>query len=152
MIESYGVNAEKMSYVGIDPGVHTGWALIDQGGKLLGSGTFDEDTLYAGLDKLVRGCHRSNRAVTVVVERMPPGHMGDLAQRLERVRQLIAEVVTETYELPTAYVTPGEWKRSRVAKITRWPEPFATQHAEDAATMALYYADKVKRQAAKEKP
>lgn len=149
MIETYGVNAEKLTYVGIDPGVTTGWAMIDQGGKLLGSGDLFEDTLYAGLDEIIRRCHHGRRAVKIVMERMPPGRMGELAQRLEHVRQLINELVFDVYELPVALVSPGEWKNSRVAKIVRWPEPFRSQHAQDAATMALYYADKEKRNAAR---
>lgn len=147
MIDSYGINAEKMAYLALDPGITTGWALLDQGGKLLGHGTFTEDNVYDGVDKLIRGSHRGSRAVHVVIERMPPGSMGDLAQRLERVRSLISEVVTDIYELPVTYVAPGEWKNSRVAKITRWPDTFGTAHEYDAATMALYVADKEKRHA-----
>lgn len=149
MIEGYGVNAEKTCYLGIDPGVTTGWALIDQGGKLLGQGHFAEDQVYDGLDRLIRGCHRGARVIRVVVEKMPPGHMGDLAQRLERVRQLIDMIVIDVFELPVVLIAPGEWKRSRVANNVRWPEPFKSQHAQDAATMALYYADKEKREKAK---
>lgn len=149
MIETYGVNAEKCCWIGLDPGVTTGWALIDRGGKLLGSGEFTEDQVYEGVDRLIRGCHRGSRAVRIVIERMPPGMMGDLAQRLERVRSLIREVVDDVYELPITYVTPGEWKQSRVAKITRWPKPFSSQHAEDAATMTLYAADKEMRNASR---
>jgi hypothetical protein len=149
MDPTYGINAEKTSWLGLDPGVTTGWALLDQGGKLLGSGTFDESQVFEGVDRLIRGCHRGARSVHVVVEKMPPGSAGRLSERLERVRSLIFELVTDVYELPVTHVPPGEWTNSRVAKITRWPQPFRTDHEHDAATMALYTMDKEKRSAAR---
>jgi predicted RNase H-like nuclease (RuvC/YqgF family) len=145
VIESYGVNAEATTWLGIDPGVTTGWALVDRGGNLVGFGELAEHDLRAGLDEVVRGCHRAARRVEVVIEKMPPGEVGRLSDRLAAVRATIAEVVTETYELPIHMVRPTEWKTSRVAKITRWPRPFSSQHAQDAATMALYKMDKEQR-------
>ncbi len=146
-METYGINARGTSYLGLDPGVTTGWAIIDKAGQLVGQGDFDEEVLEEGLDELVRGIHRSQRKIVVVIERMPPGSAGKLSRKLERVRGAINRVIREVYDLPTIPVGPGEWKQSRVAKITRWPDPFKSDHARDAATMALYIADKEKRRA-----
>lgn len=147
MIESYGINGEYHVWLGLDPGITTGWALVGDDCKLLASGTFDENTVYEGLDKLIRGLHRSDRTLTTVVERMPrTGGMGELAQRLERVRGLISEVTDEVYDLPTfGTVAPGEWKTSRVAKTTKVPDTARTQHERDAYLMTCYAIDKEQR-------
>lgn len=144
MIDSYGVNGEQHVWLGIDPGLTTGWALVADDAKILGTGTFTEDGLFEGLDKIIRGGHRSGRTMTVVIEKMPgTGGMSDLAQRLERVRQIITELVEEVYDLPTTVIPPGEWKTSRIAKLAK---PKAkTQHERDAAVMTAYAISKESR-------
>ncbi len=137
MIETYGANGGKHVWLGLDPGISTGWAIVGDDTKVLGRGVFSEDQVYGGLDELVRGIHRSECAVTAVIEKMPgTGKMSDLQQRLERVRRLITEIIEEVYEIPTVLISPGEWKTSRVARTTH---PNAkTQHEIDASLIALY--------------
>jgi predicted RNase H-like nuclease (RuvC/YqgF family) len=149
MIETYGINARGTVWLGLDPGVTTGWALIDKGGKLVGHGELVEENLDDGLDQIIRGCHRAQRKVKVVIEKMPPGEVGRLSDRLAAVRAVVDDLVGAVYELPVVRVSPGEWKNSRVAKIVRWTEKFSSQHARDAATMALYAMDKEKRNASR---
>lgn len=134
---SYGINGGEHAWVGIDPGITTGWAVLADDGRPHGHGTFVEENVYDGLDLLIRGLHRAGLHVTAVVEQMPGvGKMSDLQQRLERVRQIVTEIVEEVYDLPVIYVAPGEWKTSRVAKLAR---PKArTQHERDAIVMTAY--------------
>ena len=146
MIDSYGINGRQHAWIGLDPGITTGWAVLADDGKVYGHGTFVEENVFEGLDKLVRGMHRTARSVTIVVEQMPSaGRMSDLAQRLEHVRGLIDEVISDIYDLPVVYVAPGEWKTSRVARLAK---PKArTQHEKDAIVMTAYAIAKSARRA-----
>jgi predicted RNase H-like nuclease (RuvC/YqgF family) len=145
MIDSYGVNNEYHAWLGIDPGVTTGWALVADDEKVLGHGTLDEDSVKSGLDRLIRGVHGSSRTLTVVVEKMPAaGKMSELASRLERVRRDVSEVVVDVYDLPVQVIPPGEWKTSRVAKTSGRLDA-RTQHERDAITMTRYAIQKEHR-------
>ena len=145
MIDSYGIDAEGHVWVGIDPGITTGWAILSDDGRNIGRGTFVEENLRDGLDELIRGIHRSGMTITAVIERMPPGTQGDLARRLEAVRATVTELICDVYDLPTQFILPGEWKTSRAAK-TATPHPDSkTQHEIDAAMMTLYAIGKALR-------
>lgn len=141
---SYGLTAEYHAWLGLDPGITTGWAVLADDGKVFGHGTFVEENIEEGLDRLVRGMHRSSRRLSVVIEDMPAaGRMGDLAHRLERVRGIIKDIVVEVYDLPVTYVPPGEWKTSRIAKLAS-PKA-STQHEKDAIIMTAYAIAKEQR-------
>lgn len=143
-IDSYGVNGRERVWIGVDPGITTGWCLLTDEGKVLGRGVFVEENLKDGLDQLVRGVHRSARKIEVVVEQMPgAGRMGDLNRRLERVRGVVDEVLVEVYDLPVTYIPPGEWKTSRVAQLAS--PPGDTQHEKDAIVMTAYAIAKRRR-------
>lgn len=146
MIETYGVNNEDHVWLGIDPGVTTGWALVADDGKVLGTGDLVPENIEFGLDKIVRGLHRTSRTITVVIERIPrTGGMGGLARKMEEVLTAIHEVIDEVYDLPVIQVAPGEWKQSRVAAQELGWERGVSQHQKDAAVMARYVADKEQR-------
>jgi predicted RNase H-like nuclease (RuvC/YqgF family) len=152
MDDTYGAYGAQRVWLGIDPGVTTGWALVAHDtGKVLGSGNFSEDDIFAGLDTLVRSMHRGGYVLSVVVERMPAtGGMGSLADRLDYVKRAVRMVVAETYDLPVTTIPPGEWKPSRVArttKFTKTPKRGRTPHERDAIRMALYAIDKENRHA-----
>ena len=140
MTDDYGIRATKHAWLGIDPGVTTGWALVDDSGALQASGNLPEDHLRTGLDDLVRHLHREGLLrLDAVIENMPRvGGMGRLAKRLEDVRRIITEVIEDVYEIPTQRVAPGEWKPSRVARETRFGRGKMTPHERDAARMAMY--------------
>lgn len=136
----------KHAWLAIDPGIATGWVLLDDAGKILGTSVWGTAELRTSLDLLVRTCYTRGIALDAVVERMPPGKMGQLGVKLEAVRRDISLVLTDTYEIPTAYVLPGEWKPSRVARATRFPRHWQgtplTIHQKDALRMGLYVIDK----------
>lgn len=142
----------KHLWLCIDPGITTGWALLDDEGKVKGTSVWGTGELRETLDVLVRANHRAGYALTCVVELMPStGRMGTLGQKLERVRQDIHMVLDETYELPVLMVPPGEWKPSRVAKTThlpaRWQGSALMVHQKDAIRMGRYTIDREKRKA-----
>ncbi len=138
----------------LDPGITTGMALIDSKGELRASTVWGTHELKASLDAMIRALHLTGYSISVVIEKMPPGSYGQLASKLEAVRHDITRVVEETYELPTVYIAPGEWKPSRVAKtatVRTWRfngSPMMT-HQKDAFRMGRYYLDKIQREAYK---
>lgn len=144
MDTSYGINGPREAVIGIDPGITTGWAVIEDGEEK-GSGNLGVDEVKPILDTLVRALHRDGMKLSVVVERMPAsGGMSERARQLERVRADIREVI-DTYELPTVEIAPGEWKTSRVARTTALKRGRYSPHQRDAIRMALYHADKESR-------
>lgn len=145
MIDSYGAHSDKMAWLGIDPGVTTGWALIEDDGKVLGSGNLSEDEVRRGLDTLIRFAHNDGYALRVVVERIPRSGIGHLSNRLSFVNGQVAELTDEVYDLSPIYVTPGEWKQSRVAKTTDLERGKYTPHQRDAIRMTLYTMDRESR-------
>lgn len=144
--EHYGAHADKHAWLGIDPGVTTGWALMTDDGKVAGSGNLVESELKRMLDTIIRAAHGEGYALTAVIERVPrAGGVGKLGHRLDFVVGVVREVVNETYDLPSVVVTPGEWKPSRVAKTQKRPRNKLTQHQWDAIRMTLYVIDRESR-------
>lgn len=140
----------KHMWLCLDPGITTGWALLADDGEVKGTSVWGTDELGSTLDLLIRANHLAGYSLTVVQELMPStGKMGALGQKLERVRQQIALVVEETYELPVVRVAPGEWKPSRIAKTTRVPGRFngapLMVHQKDAIKMGRYVIDRESR-------
>ncbi len=138
----------------LDPGITTGMALIDSNGELRASTVWGTAELKNSLDTMVRALHLTGYNITVVIEKMPPGSYGQLATKLEAVRKDIHRVVEDTYELPCAYIAPGEWKPSRIAKTVevknwRWNGTPMMTHQKDAFRMGRYYLDKIQREAYK---
>jgi hypothetical protein len=128
-----------IAVLGIDPGITTGWAILRLSDrKLLFSGESDEEDVGQQLDYAVRHAHGDGYRIEVVVERMPPGRPGPLAQRLEVVRRSILRVVDETYALKVSWVRPSDWKTSRVAKENRGLRRMS-RHSRDAFLMALFF-------------
>lgn len=143
MNTDYGTRATAHAWLGIDPGITTGWALVSDGGQRLASGNFAAEDVGRELDRLVRHLHREGLALTAVIENMPrAGGMSRLSQQLEDVRRIVTEVIEETYEIPTFRVAPGEWKPSRVARAESFPRGTMTPHERDAVRMALYVRDR----------
>jgi hypothetical protein len=139
MIEGYGTFSTDHVWLGIDPGVTTGIAILDDNGELVGTTQLHAETVGEDLDELIRKIHRADRTIAVVREKIARVGSGALAQTLDQVLRDIHEVVIEVYDLPTHEVTPGEWKPSRVAKQLR-PEldKKLSAHEKDAACMAAY--------------
>lgn len=147
--QHYGAHADKHAWLGIDPGVTTGWALVTDDGKVAGSGNLPENQVKQTLDTLIRAAHGEGYALTAVIERVPrAGGAGRLAHRLDFVVGEVNEVVRETYDLPTVDVMPGAWKTSRVARMMKRPrsrDQKVTQHQWDAIRMTCYVIDREER-------
>lgn len=143
--QHYGAHGSRPVWLGIDPGVTTGWALVEPGPKVIGSGNFAEDDLKHGLDTIIRAAHNEGYALRCVIERVPRSGIGRLAMALQRVGVAVREVVEETYDLDVIEVMPGEWKPSRVAKTTPLKRGKFTPHQRDAIRMTLYTMDREER-------
>ncbi len=126
----------------IDPGITTGWALLDANGDILGTSVWGTAELEVSLDAVIRTAHLSDMTVTVVIERMPPGRLGLLEQKLASVKRTIDRIVRDTYELEVVEVLPGTWKPSRVARTTKVPPTWQGTplmvHQKDAIKMGRY--------------
>lgn len=138
----------RHAYLCLDPGITTGFALLDDEGEILGTTVWGTAELEDALDLVIRTCFTNGIRLTAVIEKMPPGMYGELATKLERVRQIITKLVTDTYEIPTVHVAPGEWKPSRIARTTPLPWRFNNSpviiHQKDAIRMGRYVIEKEK--------
>lgn len=137
----------RHAWLCIDPGITTGWAVLDDDGKVVATSVWGTEELAMSLDLLVRALFTHGFTVTCVIERMPQiGGMGLLGQKLESVRRKITGVVVDTYELAVVSIPPGEWKTSRVAKTREIPWHFAgtkmMEHQKDAIRMGWYAQEK----------
>ena len=132
----------RHGWLAIDPGITTGWALLDDDGDVLGTAVVGTHDVRKTLDTLVRVMYTKGIVLDVIVERMPNvGRMSGLSAQLEFVRKEIAAVI-DTYELRVTLVAPGEWKPSRVARTTqlprKWQGQSLTEHQQDAIRMGRY--------------
>ncbi len=138
------------AYLALDPGITTGWALLDpDSDEILGSSVWGTAELKGTLDLLIRTVFTAGARLTAVIEKMPnTGRMGPLGQKLEQVRRDIYGTITDVYEIPVRVVAPSEWKPSRVARVgkARLPKKFngspLTPHQRDAILMGWYVIDK----------
>lgn len=149
MIDSYGANGDKKAWLGVDPGITTGWCLIDEHWKVVGTGNIPPIAVADSLDTIIRGAHRQGYALSGVIERVPNvGGNSPLSVELDDVIRQVYNVLVEVYDLPTTMPLPGEWKTSRIAKTikpsTLWDGKL-TQHQKDAILMTIYAIDKAAR-------
>lgn len=133
----------------LDPGSTTGWAIFRRRDRaILGMGDLAPDRLGSAIDLLVRGMHRLDYDVVPVVEQMPTpnGVGGSLSVELKFVRRTIDHWLSDVFELDVAYVLPGTWKPSRVARTMvppkTWQGAALSAHQRDALTMGWYFASK----------
>lgn len=143
MIEGYGTFATGHVWLGIDPGLTTGVAILSDEGVLIGSANLHHETVGEDLDELIRRVHRGAHTIDVVQERLPRVGNGSLANTIAAVQQAIYEVTVDIYELPKHEVLPGEWKPSRVAKTFRPTlSKSMSAHEKDAACMTKYVIER----------
>lgn len=125
----------------LDPGVTTGWALVRVRDRaILATGTSDAEDLGEMLDETVRSVHREGYRLLAVVESPPTGrtYLGD---DLDVVQRTVAHWLQGVFGLVPTYITPGEWKPSRVARRDSSRSGISA-HERDAIRMALYYIDR----------
>jgi hypothetical protein len=138
----------KRAWICLDPGITTGWAVLNEKGEVMATSVWGTAEVKDTLDLLVRQVFSAGFTLNAVIERMPPGRFGELGKKLEAVRRDIAHIIDETYAIPTVYVLPGEWKPSRVAKTTKvpgqWKGTPLMVHQKDAIRMGRYVIDRQK--------
>lgn len=124
-----------MTTLSLDPGVTTGWAVLEDDGAVRDTGNWRPEDLKEGLEGIVLKWVPDD----VVVEVFPLAASGQLATTLREVVATITEVLTD-YTLAVDRVTPGVWKTSSVE-----PSPKAidgeklTPHQRDAIRMGRYH-------------
>ena len=134
----------------IDPGITTGWALIDPvRDEILGTSVWGTAELKETLDLLIRKCFTAGMSLEAVIEKMPSvGKTGPLAMKLEAIRREIYGLVQDVYDIPVTVVAPSEWKPSRVARTgkAKLPKKFngspLMPHQRDAILMGRYVIDR----------
>lgn len=132
---------KEMVILGVDPGLTTGWAVIDEVGQILGTGNAAPEDVEEVLDEIIRLAHRNKHVVEVVVERGPLNATGDLSRRLRSVVASIQRVV-DTYEITAHTILPGVWKTSAVGIAPLLEEVNGRKmspHERDATKMARYH-------------
>lgn len=137
----------RHAWLCIDPGITTGWAVLDDDGDIIGTSVWGTAELHDTLDLLVRSMFSAGYRLEVVVEEMPHvGGAGQLAQKLEAIRRDIMHTVQGVYELEVHVVAPGTWKTSRVARTAILPREFEDEplmtHQKDAIKMGLYVIER----------
>lgn len=142
----------KHAWLSIAPGIATGWALVSDDGKLIGTSAWGTHELRESLDLLVRQAFTSGWTITVVLEKMPNlAAMGVFGKKLSRVYADVMHVVGDTYELRTVYVAPSAWPKSTAARAARvpatWQKSPVLPRQRDAIRMAHHALEEVPRAA-----
>ena len=125
-----------------DPGLTTGWAILDYDGMIVQCGNLLEETVLEKnfLRDMVDRLAREYNIAEVIVEEMPPGSPGDRSRRLEAVRQ---KLTTATGLFQVRYVNPSTWKTSRgvltAPRFDRWDDAPVTPHQRDAVGIARWW-------------
>ena len=140
---------KQHAWLCLDPGITTGWAVLDDQGQIMATSVWGTGELKTSLDLLIRQAFTSAYTLDAIIEKMPnTGRMGLLGQKLEKVRRDIMDIVENIYEIPVTFVLPGTWKPSRVARTTKVPGRFnktpLMTHQRDAVKMGRYVIDSVK--------
>lgn len=125
-------------------------AVLDARGNLMAATTWKPDAVRQSLDVLIRTLHVGGYTTHAVVERVPRTEKASpTGVVLGKVSGDIMQLLEETYEIPLVTILPGEWKPSRVARVTKlpptWQEKVFTQHEKDAILMGRYVLDKIHR-------
>jgi hypothetical protein len=124
-------------FVGLDPGITTGYAIVDEGCTLIESGNLlREDLMGSVLADIV--CHPH---ATIIIEDTPIPTRSAMNKELQ-------EIVGDLTRLFPIRVTiaPGVWKQPAIEAlrfpIGSFPKP--TPHQRDAYHLVVYYLMKEK--------
>lgn len=118
-------------YIGIDIGVSTGIAILDEYGELLCSETVKDDA--AGFRTLLLDLQQEYNVLGFAVE-YPVGIPGPYSHIIRDVENKIAQTVPNSLVVS---VSPGVWKNS--IAYGHFKGQCATRHEQDAAEIALYW-------------
>jgi len=121
-----------MIILAIDPGMTTGYAVIDELGNLLESGNLLPEDLDNSI--LTYKKYQDPTTCEVVIEYTPIPTQSRMNRRLKEVTGKIGSM------FPNAvYVTPGVWKSAPIAKRFPFPFPHGTPHQKDAFRMGIHH-------------
>ena len=123
-----------MRLLSIDPGITTGFALLDiwEGDELIDVGELEIKNL---------GLLKEKSADVIIMEQVPTPSQSPMNRRLESVNSLLISLFPSVI-----MIMPSHWKTHPASQRPipqRWQEDFpilaSSQHARDALGMAVYY-------------
>jgi len=125
-------------FVGIDPGITTGYAIVDDQGTLLESGNLLHEDLKESMMCSVVGL----LGVSVIIEDTP------IPTRSQMNREL-QEIISDLHQVfPAATTIPsGVWKQAEISKRYPFPTkrfPHPTQHQRDAYHLVMFFINSQK--------
>lgn len=120
----------------IDPGVTTGYAILDLQGNILDSG----NVLIDDLSDSIFSTLEEGKGLRVVMEELPRG----IDSRLRRMLEEVVRFLDTRFPMATKF-SPGMWKSSPEARHPlKWAEGLEaidkpSDHEKDAYHIGLYY-------------
>jgi len=133
----------RLYTLGIDPGLTTGWAILDHVGLLWDHGEWNIDDVLDGIDWVVRGVNRTGEDLEICQEVLAKGKDGKLGNDLLYTQAALTRVIEDTYDVSRTFVIPGTWKNHRVTQVrstqfelTEWRA--FSQHVKDAIMIATW--------------
>lgn len=118
--------------VAIDPGLTTGYAVVDELGNLIETGNLLPEDLEESI--LTEPRYHQDGVIAVIEYTPIPTY-----SKMNRLLREVAETIDNLF--PNAIkITPGVWKSSPLAKHFPWPgSSGATPHQKDAYRLGMYY-------------
>ena len=127
-------------FLAIDPGITTGYALLDRTGELLQSGNLDMGDLIAGDTCIEEYSHynKPEKVTLVIIEEIPKFANSQLGRDLREIIEYLSRL------FPNAtWIRPTDWKS--IGPVANHPlppkwadEPYTT-HEKDAFRIGVYY-------------
>jgi hypothetical protein len=122
--------------LGIDPGVTTGWAVLDHHGEVWDTGEWTLDTILDGIDWVIRGVNRTGEELEACQEILADRSAGQLDAELKYVQAALERVIVGTYDVHRTFVLPGTWKPHR--SVIDVDEVSPSKHVMDAVKIATW--------------
>lgn len=127
-----------MIVLAIDPGVTTGWAVLNENGMVMDTGNLLPEDVEEGIRGTIDAWHKRGYSICGVVERFPLTSQGSLGTQLREV-VLTIDAILVGAGIKHEEVTPGVWKTSSVPESPKeWAGRKLTPHQRDAIRMGRY--------------
>lgn len=121
-----------------DPGLTTGWALLDEIGSIIDTGNCTPEEVGPTLRRTILEWHRRGHMIRGAIEKFPLAPNGKLANELRSV-VLSIEAIFLGSGINVTRVTPGVWKTSSIPETQKtWADKTLTPHQRDAIRMGRY--------------
>ena len=121
----------RLGVLAIDPGITTGFALLDLDGVIVGMGEIQPDEI----DRLK--LFSQNPDIEVVMEYTPIPTLSEMNMVLRDVIARLRVMFPRHLE-----IKPGQWKQTPVIRHSvpnRWEDEPVTHHMRDAVRLGIYY-------------